>query len=166
MVGDSSFVSVDTNVVSVLIDRLRARKQTIGLAESCTAGLLSATLGGISGVSDVYLGAVVAYSNQAKVDLLSVAWNSLKTDGAVSETVARQMAAGIRNQLKCHWSVSITGIAGPTGGSPQKPVGTVWLAVSGPGFEEAELHHFPGDRIEVQTQSVNIAVGMLLKAIG
>jgi nicotinamide-nucleotide amidase len=159
-------VNVDTNILAVLIDRLRSRNQTIGFAESCTAGLLSASIGAISGVSDVYLGAVVAYSNQAKVDLLNVSWNSLKNDGAVSEKVARQMAAGIRNQLKCHWTISITGIAGPTGGTPDKPVGMVWLAVSGPGFEEAELHHFTGNRIEVQTQSVNIAVGMLLKAVG
>ena len=148
-----------------LIEKLRDRKQTVGFGESCTGGLLSATMSAEAGVSDIYLGSIVSYSYQAKVDLLGVSWSVLKAEGAVSEKIALQMAHGVRNQIKCHWSVSITGIAGPTGGTPEKPVGTVWFAVSGPGFEEAEKKLFSGSRTEVQKQSVDFAIEMLLTAL-
>ena len=151
--------------VQTLIDKLRMRQQTVGFAESCTGGLLSATLSAFAGVSDVFLGSVVSYSYQSKVDLLGVSWNVLKVEGAVSDRVARQMACGARNQLKSHWSVAITGIAGPTGGTPEKPVGTVWFAVSGPGFEATEKKLFSGGRTEVQKQSVEFAIDLLLKGL-
>lgn len=148
-----------------LIDKLRSRQQTVGFAESCTGGLLSATLSAIPGVSDIYLGSIVSYSYQAKVDLLGVSWSVLKAEGAVSDKVARQMAHGVRNQLKCHWSVAITGIAGPTGGTEEKPVGTVWFAVIGPEFEVTEMKLFSGGRTKVQKQSVDFAFELLLKGM-
>ncbi|MEZ0391685.1 MAG: CinA family protein [Pseudobdellovibrionaceae bacterium] len=148
------------------IEKLRSRKQTVGFGESCTGGLLAATLAALPGVSDIFLGSVVSYSNQAKVDLLGVSWSVLKVEGAVSGTVARQMAQGVRNQLKCHWSVTITGIAGPTGGTEFKPVGTVWFAVIGPGFDTTERKLFSGSRTEIQKQAVDFAIELLLKSMG
>ncbi len=158
-------MTVSSQNLQSVIDKLRTRKQTVGFAESCTGGLLSATLSAMPGVSDIYLGSVVSYSYQAKVDLLGVSWNVLKIEGAVSDRVARQMAQGLRNQMKCHWSVAITGIAGPTGGTPEKPVGTVWFAVNGPGFETTEKKLFSGSRTDVQQQSVDHAINMLLNAM-
>lgn len=159
-------MSVCLQELQSIIEKLRSRKQTVGFAESCTGGLLSATLSAVPGVSDIYLGSIVSYSYQAKVDLLGVSWSLLKDEGAVSEKVARQMAQGLRNQLKCHWSVSITGIAGPTGGTEEKPVGTVWFSVSGPGFEQAERKLFSGSRTDIQKASVDFATTFLLKSLG
>src|SRR5437868_10838824 len=111
---------VQTNILlQELLGLLRSRKLTIGFAESCTGGLLSATLTALSGVSDVFMGAVVSYSNAAKMDVLGVELSALKKEGAVSEVVARQMAQGTRKQLKVDVSLAITGIAGPTGGTPE-----------------------------------------------
>jgi nicotinamide-nucleotide amidase len=146
-----------------LLNLLRARKLTIGFAESCTGGLLSATLTALSGVSDVYMGSIVSYSNAAKMDVLGVDPEALKKEGAVSETVARQMAQGTRKQLKVDVSVAITGIAGPTGGTPDKPVGTVCFAVGGPGLAESSIRkHFSGGRNEVQEASVRFAIEYLI----
>jgi PncC family amidohydrolase len=153
------------NLSLQVIQRLRSLKQTLGFAESCTAGLASATLGEIAGVSDIFLGSVVSYSNEVKENLLQVSNGTLKTEGAVSEQVALQMAQGLRKQVKCHWSVSITGIAGPTGGTPEKPVGTVWFAVVGPGFETTEKKLFSGSRKEIQKQAVQFAFEILSKSL-
>jgi PncC family amidohydrolase len=158
-------MNVSSQELQSVVEKLRSRKQTVGFAESCTGGLLSATLSAMPGVSDIYLGSIVSYSYQAKVDLLGVSWNVLKIEGAVSDRVARQMAQGLRNQMKCHWSVAITGIAGPTGGTPEKPVGTVWFAVAGPGFETTEKKLFSGSRTDIQQQSVDHAIRMLLQAM-
>ncbi|WP_413289966.1 CinA family protein [Bdellovibrio sp. HCB337] len=146
-----------------LLQLLRTRKFTIGFAESCTGGLLSATLASQAGVSDVFKGSVVSYANEAKMDLLGVQASTLKAEGAVSEAVARQMAQGTRKQLKVDVSVAITGIAGPTGGTPDKPVGTVCFAVAGPGVAEvAQRKQFSGNRSEVQEASVRFALEYLI----
>ncbi len=148
-----------------LIAELRAKKLTVSFAESCTGGLLSATISAFAGVSDLFLGSVVSYAYQAKVDLLGVSWDTLKAEGAVSQQVAEQMARGARERLKSDWSVAITGVAGPTGGSADKPVGTVWFAVCGPKFDQTEKKHFSGDRGQVQRQSAEFAMQMLQKAV-
>ena len=148
-----------------LIEKLRTQKQTVGFGESCTGGLLSSTVAAVPGVSDVFLGGIVSYANQAKVDLLGVSSSLLKTEGAVSDKVARQMAQGVRNQLKCDWSAAVTGIAGPSGGTPEKPVGTVWFAVSGPSFEVAQGKLFSGSRTEIQKQAADYAIELLLEAM-
>jgi nicotinamide-nucleotide amidase len=146
-----------------LVDLLRSGNHKIGFAESCTGGLISATLASLAGVSDVFMGSVVSYSNEAKMDLLGVQASTLKNEGAVSEQVARQMAQGTRKQLKVDVALSVTGIAGPTGGSPDKPVGTVWFAIAGPGLAESALRkQFPGDRNEVQEASVRFALEYLI----
>lgn len=148
-----------------VIERLRSLNQTLGFAESCTGGLASATLSSVAGVSDIFLGSVVSYSNQIKESLLQVSAGTLKNEGAVSEQTALQMAHGLRNQLKCHWSVAITGIAGPTGGTPEKPVGTVWFAVVGPGFEASQRKLFTGTRVEIQTQATQFAFEFLFQSL-
>jgi PncC family amidohydrolase len=144
-----------------LISELRSKRLTVSFAESCTGGLLSATISAISGVSDIYLGSVVSYAYQAKVDLLGVSWDTLKAEGAVSQKVAVQRAVGARERLRSDWSVAITGIAGPGGGTPDKPVGTVWFAVCGPNFDRSEKKLFSGDRRQVQKQSVDFAMEFL-----
>lgn len=148
-----------------LIHTLRDRKLTVSFAESCTGGALSAFLTEQPGISDIFLGSVVSYSNEAKVDLLGVRRDTLMQEGAVSESVARQMAHGVRRQLKTEWSVAITGIAGPSGGSPDKPVGTVCFAIAGPDFEESSRELFSGDRKSIQQASVDFAVDWLTRIL-
>ncbi|MBO9665291.1 MAG: CinA family protein [Bdellovibrio sp.] len=148
-----------------LIRSLRDQKLTVGFAESCTGGALSAFLTEQAGISDIFLGSVVSYSNEAKVDLLGVRRDTLMQEGAVSESVARQMAHGVRRQLKTDWSVAVTGIAGPTGGTPTKPVGTVCIAIAGPSFEESRKENFSGDRKAIQQASVDYSVRWLAEVL-
>lgn len=155
-------------LLSEVISELRSQKLTLGFAESCTGGRLSASLTAIAGVSDLFMGAVVSYSYQAKVDLLGVSWETLKSEGAVSQKVVEQMALGCQQALGCTCSVAITGIAGPGGGTADKPVGTVWFAVSGPFFDKgvsSEKKLFSGDREQVQQQSVEFALEFLLNSL-
>lgn len=150
---------------SELIQNFRSKKLTMSFAESCTGGRLSALITELAGVSDVFLGSVVSYSNEAKVNLLGVRREALETEGAVSELVAGQMAQGVREKLKSEWSVAITGIAGPSGGTSAKPVGTVCLAVSGPQFVATQRKLFSGSRIEIQNQSAESAMKFLLESV-
>ncbi len=148
-----------------LVKQLKARRQTLGFAESCTGGLTSATLCEISGVSEVFLGSIVSYSNEIKTDLLGVPSEILKQQGAVSAPVALLMAKGAKKVLKTSWALSITGIAGPGGGSKEKPVGTVFFAVAGPQLEMSEKQAFSGERAEIQRQAADYAVTLLLKLL-
>jgi nicotinamide-nucleotide amidase len=154
-----------------LLRILRSRNLKIGFAESCTGGLLSATLTTLPGVSDVFMGSIVSYSYEAKMDLLGVSASTLKDEGAVSESVARQMAQGARKQLKVDVAVAITGIAGPTGGTPDKPVGTVCFAMGGPGLANGETQEvsirkqFSGNRTEVQEASVRFALEYVIASL-
>ena len=148
-----------------VIQNLRDRKLTLSLAESCTGGKLSALITEHAGVSDIFLGSVVSYSNEAKAELLGVSRDTLMNEGAVSESVARQMAQGARNKLKSEYSVSITGIAGPTGGSPEKPVGTVCFAVAGTNFVESRKMKFSGSRTEIQAHACDYALQFLTEVL-
>lgn len=149
-----------------LIQICQQRDWTLGFAESCTGGLLSAHLTAIPGVSAVFLGSIICYSGAVKSGMLDVPIHALKGYGEVSEPVARYMARGARKHLNCDWSLSITGIAGPGGGSPQKPVGTVFFAVSGPGFETAVRQQFSDPkRQDIQQQSAEFALDLLLNAM-
>lgn len=145
--------------------RLKARNQTLSFAESCTGGLLSARLAALPGVSKIYMGSVVAYSNQVKESCLEVPRTLLLAMGAVSLPVALKMANGARKILRTTWSVSVTGIAGPDGGTPDKPVGTVCFGVCGPGIEYAEQCHFGGERSDIQSAAADHALRLLLKHI-
>lgn len=141
-----------------IIILLKDRKQSLGLAESCTGGKITARLVEIPGVSEVLQGAVVCYANTVKVNSLGVSKESLLQYGAVSEKVVLEMAHGARQRLSCDWAVAVSGIAGPTGGSAEKPVGTVWFAWVGPNFERSQKVHFKGDRKAVQDQAADWAL--------
>ncbi|MGE0526465.1 MAG: CinA family protein [Bdellovibrionales bacterium] len=143
------------------------REWTVGLAESCTGGLLSSWICAYPGVSRFFVGAVVSYARSVKESVLRVPSPLVKTHGEVSLPVATAMAKGAREVLSCDWSVSLTGIAGPSGGTAHKPVGTVCFAILGPGFEEAICKHFPvnGGRQDIQRQAALFAFDSLLNAI-
>jgi nicotinamide-nucleotide amidase len=148
-----------------LIEKIRKRNLKVAFAESCTGGLLSSTFAAIPGISDIFLGSIVSYSNNAKEDLLKVSGRALKHYGAVSEQVAREMVKGAIDQFHADVAVAVTGVAGPAGGTTEKPVGTVWFAFHGPQFEFAEKKLFAGSRLEVQKKSVEHAVNSLLNAL-
>ena len=148
-----------------LLKRLTERGETVGFVESCTGGLLSSSFVALAGVSDVFKGAGVSYSYEAKSQIIGVRPDTLTSFGAVSEEVAREMVQGGKVSLNVDWCVSITGIAGPGGGMPDKPVGTVWFAVLGPNVEESCVAQFSGSRNEIQSQSVDKAYDLLLGAM-
>ena len=152
----------DGGLVEAVFARLLARGDTLSLAESCTGGLLSARLAALPGVSAVYMGSLVAYSNSLKERVLGVSSSLIQSSGAVSTPVARQMAAGARRAFRSTWAISITGIAGPGGGSERKPVGTVCFGVAGPAFEEVDQRLFDGSRTRVQAASAEHALRLLL----
>jgi nicotinamide-nucleotide amidase len=145
---------------------LLARKLMIATAESCTGGLVAAAITSIAGSSAWFDRGFVSYSNQAKHDMLGVPLALIEQHGAVSEEVARAMAEGALANSQAQVAISITGIAGPSGGSAQKPVGTVWMGVAlrtPQGITtQATLHHYPGDRAQVRLQA---ATDALLTAI-
>ena len=148
-------------LIAEITQHLRERNATVSFAESCTGGLLSSLFTEIAGVSDVFEGAVVAYSNRIKERELAVPAPLLRSMGAVSLPVARQMASGVRARIGSTWAVSITGIAGPGGGSPQKPVGTVCFGLCGPGVEKTEQQLFAGNRRQIQMASAEHALRWL-----
>ena len=146
---------------------LESRELTLACAESCTGGQLSAALTKASGASKTFLGSVISYSRQGKNRILGVPNSLLDVMGEVSSPVALEMARGVRRALESDWAIAITGVAGPTGGTVEKPVGYVCFAVVGPGLEHAEAINFgAGDRAEIQEASVQLAVKMLMKALG
>ncbi|TAJ40718.1 MAG: CinA family protein [Reyranella sp.] len=140
----------------------RKRKLKVVTAESCTGGLVAATLTAIAGSSDVVERGFVTYANEAKREMLGVPWDALLGHGAVSEPVARAMATGALTHSQADIAVSVTGVAGPGGGSEDKPVGLVHLAAVRTGHEPiVERHVFPGDRDVIRRVSVLTALAML-----
>ncbi len=141
---------------------LRARQQRLVTAESCTGGWIGKVLTDVAGSSAWYLGGVVSYSNEVKESQLGVSAATLATHGAVSEATAREMASGVLDALGGDIAVAVTGIAGPGGGTPNKPIGTVWLAWAlrrGDAFEVRVAHEvFPGDRDGVRRATVERAL--------
>jgi len=156
---------LDSSITDLLLKRLRERKESLSLAESCTGGLLSSMITANSGVSDVFMGSFVTYSNRMKREILGVPTTLLKTLGAVSRPVALHMALGAKTLTKTTWAVSITGIAGPTGGTDRKPVGTVCFAIAGPGFESTCTKTFTGSRTQIQQSSAEFAASWLLETL-
>jgi nicotinamide-nucleotide amidase len=161
---DVAGVEID-GLHEVVLEALRRRGQTLAVAESCTGGLISAHLTDVPGASDVFLGGVVSYSNEAKEQLIDVPHETLVEHGAVSQEVARAMAAGVRRRFSADWGVGITGIAGPTGGTDEKPVGLVHWAVEGPGGQWAKHRVFLGDRTIVREWSLNAALDLLRRKL-
>ena len=144
---------------------LCARGYTISCAESCTGGLLTSTLTDVPGSSAYVMGSVVSYSNDVKSRILHVAEGTLAAHGAVSPETARAMAEGVRNLMQTDVGVGITGIAGPGGGSPEKPVGLVYIAVSTLGKTSVEKNVFSGVRAEIKRAAVNKALAMVQEMI-
>ena len=142
------------------------RGLTVATAESLTGGLISGSLTAVPGSSAVVKGAVVSYVNEVKHGVLGVSEENLATYGAVSEQVALQMAEGVREKLGVDMAVSVTGIAGPTGAEPGKPVGTVWIATASDKGANAKVHHFDGSRDEVRESTVLAALQTLEKTMG
>ena len=143
---------------------LGANGQKLATAESCTGGWVAQCLTAIAGSSDWFERGFVTYSNEAKQEMLGVARETLDRHGAVSVATAQAMAQGALRRSRADWSVAITGIAGPTGGSPDKPVGTVCFGWAGPdGFTTTELCHLAGSRAEVRAQSVAYALHGVLQ---
>ena len=140
---------------------LRQQGATLATAESCTGGLIGSLITDVPGSSDYYLGGVIAYANAVKEAALGVQAQTLQTVGAVSRETALQMARGVRQRLGATFALSTTGIAGPTGGSEEKPVGLVYIALVGPGVERCERHIWHGDRQENKQRSARRALEML-----
>jgi PncC family amidohydrolase len=141
---------------------LTQRKLTLAVAESCTGGLIGHRLTNVAGSSAYFLGGIVAYSYEAKERLLGVPHAILYDHGAVSEAVAREMARGARRSLGADLGVAVTGIAGPGGGLPGKPVGLTWVALSARDYDRAERFLWPGDREGNKAQSAEAALQMVL----
>lgn len=152
----------ETGLAQRVIEAARERSLTLATAESCTGGLISAALTDVPGASEVLLGGVVSYANEVKRDSLGVPEEILREHGAVSEQTACAMAAGAREALGADIAVSVTGIAGPGGAVPGKPVGTVWVGVSYADATVAKLYHFKGDRNSVRMQTVEAALCAML----
>lgn len=151
--------------VHELAGTLTAHGWMLATAESCTGGLIACELTNVSGSSGWYLGGVVAYANSVKQALLDVPAETLAAHGAVSREVVLAMALGAARRLGAQCALSVSGVAGPTGGTPEKPVGTVWIGWAVNGAADAELFLFDGDRMAVKRQSALAAVrGMTARA--
>jgi nicotinamide-nucleotide amidase len=163
--GDALFAVGPVDLAEAVLDALRERAQTLAVAESCTGGLLGSRLTAVAGSSEVFVGGVISYSNALKVRLLGVSEDALARHGAVSEPVARAMAEGARTRLGAHHALAITGVAGPGGGSAEKPVGTVDLALASEGSTRALRARFPGNREQIRWQASQLALDMLRRSL-
>ena len=151
----------DDDLAAVVLDELRSRGLTVAVAESCTGGLLGARLTAIPGSSDVFVGGMTTYSNEAKTVALGVPGTLIDDHGAVSEAVVLEMVLGAMRQLDTPVGIAVTGIAGPAGGTAEKPVGTVWIAAAARDRKRAVHQRFPGGREEVRRRSTQAALDLL-----
>jgi nicotinamide-nucleotide amidase len=158
---DDGANSGQSDLAALVLDACRHRGLTLAVAESCTGGLLGARLTAIPGSSDVVLGGVIAYANAVKTDVLGVDLAALERDGAVSESVVLGMAAGARRVTRADVGVAITGIAGPTGGTADKPVGTVWIATDVQGRTASRRLNLIGDRDEIRVRAAQSALALV-----
>ena len=159
--GEHVYGEGDVDLAAVVLGRARRAGVSLGAAESCTGGLVGGRLTDIPGSSDVFIGAVVCYANRLKTELLDVSQDLIEAHGAVSEEVARAMAEGTLRRLQVDLAVAVTGIAGPGGGTPDKPVGTVWLAVASAARNEARRIVFLGSRREIRERAAQTALYLL-----
>ena len=153
------------NTENILVGLLIENKLKLSTAESCTGGLIAQKITSVPGASECFDCGVVTYSNEQKHNLLGVSNETLKKYGAVSEQTALEMCKGVKNLANADFGISVTGIAGPGGGSPQKPVGTVWIGICGENIHKAEKFIFDGDRTQVREQTANTAMEMVEKEI-
>ena len=149
------------NIEKLVGDELRERGWRLAIAESCTGGLIGHRITNISGSSTYYLGSITAYAYRAKVRLLGVSWDTLEKFGAVSEETVSEMAKGIRHALAADIGLSVSGISGPTGGTPEKPVGYAWIGLNTPQGTWTLQHNAGGNRIENKEEVAQVALEFL-----
>jgi len=163
--GEHCYGEDGTDLAAVVLDALRARDANLAVGESCTGGLLAGRVTAVPGASDVFVGAVVAYDDVVKSELLHVPPATIEAHGAVSEETVRAMAEGAQRRFDARAALAVTGIAGPSGGTADKPVGTVWLAAR-LGAETRTLRRvFPGDRGEIRARSAQAALDLLRRLL-
>ncbi len=161
-----NFTASEISMIQEIIKILTSKKLTITFAESCTGGRLSALLVTQPGVSSIFHGSIVSYANSVKSELLGVASDILKDHGAVSRECALAMALGVKNKIPSDIALAVSGIAGPSGGTSQKPVGLVCFAIVGPGFEWEDEQKWEGfSRTEIQSRASEYILQSLLKFI-
>ena len=167
LIADYLIATEDLPLETILGNQLKARHQTIATAESCTGGRLAAALNAQSGSSAYYMGSIVAYDNTIKEQVLGVKHSTLEKYGAVSEQTVREMAEGVRALMNTDYAIATSGIAGPTGGTPDKPVGTVWIAWATPDGTTAECYHFgvAREREQITQRAVTAALVELIKSL-
>ena len=167
LISDYLIATEDLPVEAIWGNLLKQRGQTIATAESCTGGRLAAALNAQSGSSAYYMGSVVAYANEIKEQVLGVKHITLEKYGAVSEQTVREMAEGVRRLMNTDYTVATSGVAGPTGGTADKPVGTVWIAWATPEGTEAECFHFgvAREREQITQRAVTVALVRLIQSL-
>ena len=151
-------------IAGAIVQRLTKAKMTLALAESCTGGFIANQITNVPGASKIFLGGIVSYSNAAKQKFLGVRADALVRHGAVSELVARQMAEGARKKFGADYAIAVTGIAGPSGGSRPKPVGTVFIALAGPFETVVQCRLNPGTREQFKAATARQALELLQKS--
>lgn len=166
IIGDSIYGEDEDTLETVVSKALSERGETLSLAESCTGGEISSIFTSLPGASSIFKGGVVAYDNEAKTTILGVDKSIIERFGAVSEECVIAMAEGAKRLFGSDWSIATSGIAGPGGGSEEKPVGTVWIAISGPGVITTNKAIFSGDRERNIIRFSSNSINLLRKAIG
>jgi nicotinamide-nucleotide amidase len=164
-VGVAIYGEGDSDLAAVVLDQCRRSTLKVAVGESCTGGLVGARLTAIPGSSDVFVGGVIAYGNSVKMSLLGVDSAVLESHGAVSEPVARRLASGARNVTGAHVGLGVTGIAGPDGGTPEKPVGTVWIAADVEGDVRSVGLRLWGDRDEIRRRSAQAVLDLVRRRL-
>lgn len=160
------FYGVDQDTLEGVIGaRLKIKNETLACAESCTGGLITHRITNIPGSSDYFERGFITYSNKAKVELLGVGWDLIKLVGAVSKEVAIAMAVGAQKAANTTWGLGVTGIAGPSGATAEKPVGLVHIAVARNGHTKAEVHKFSGNREEIKFRASQAALNLLRQSM-
>ena len=153
------------DLAAVVLDLVRARRARLAVAESCTGGMLGSRLTAIPGASETFVGGVIAYADDVKTGLLDVPQETLDAHGAVSEETVRAMADGVARRFGVDCALAVTGIAGPAGGTPEKPVGLVWLAARQGGETRVLSRQFLGERDEIRARSAQAALDLLRLAL-
>jgi nicotinamide-nucleotide amidase len=165
-IGDRVYGEGSSDLAAVVVGVCTAKSLRVAVGESCTGGLVGGRLTAVPGSSAVFIGGVIAYEDRVKVELLGVPGELIAMHGAVSEPVVRAMASGARARLGADIGIGVSGIAGPGGGTPEKPVGTVWTAVDVRGSVKAYGRGYPGDREEIRARSAQAALDMVRTALG
>jgi nicotinamide-nucleotide amidase len=165
VVGEHVYGEDETDLAEVVLQLSRNRGLRLAVAESCTGGMLGARLTAIPGSSDVFVGGVIAYDDDVKVTLLGVDPSNVRAHGAVSEQTARAMVAGVRRAMNTQIGVAITGIAGPGGGTAEKPVGLVWTVADVEGRVRASHRIYPGNREEIRQRAVQVALDLVRRML-